>query len=48
MTHMQTRRIKGAIETIKNKDRETIRDFLFGMIEPEERDLVQGLMEKDR
>ena len=48
LTHMQSRRIKGAIELIKNKDRETIKDFLFGMIEPEERDLVEGLMEKSR
>ncbi len=48
LTHMQSRRIKGAIEGIKNKDRESIRDFLFGMIEPEERDLVNGLMEQDQ
>ncbi|MGI9364379.1 MAG: MarR family winged helix-turn-helix transcriptional regulator [Rhizobiaceae bacterium] len=48
LTHMQSRRIKGAIESIKNKDRETIKEFLFGMIEPEERDLVEGLMEKSR
>lgn len=48
LTHMQSRRIKGAIEGIKNKDRESIRDFLFGMIEPEERDLVNGLMQQDR
>ncbi len=48
LTHMQTRRIKGAIELLKNKDRESIADFLFGMIEPEERDLVKGLMDKQR
>ena len=48
LTHMQSRRIKGAIEGIKNKDRESIRDFLFGMIEPEERDLVNGLMVQDQ
>lgn len=48
LTHMQSRRIKRAIETLKNNDRESIRDFLFGMIEPEERDLVEGLMEKER
>lgn len=48
LTHMQSRRIKGAIETIRNKDRESVRDFLFGMIEPEERELVEGLMEQDR
>jgi DNA-binding MarR family transcriptional regulator len=48
LTHMQSRRIKGAIETLRNKDRESIRDFLFGMIEPEERDLVEGLMGKER
>ena len=48
LTHMQSRRIKGAIEGIKNRDRETVRDFLFGMIEPEERDLVNGLMVKDK
>ena len=48
LTHMQSRRIKGAIEGLKNKDRESIKDFLFGMIEPEERDLVEGLMLKER
>lgn len=48
LTQMQSRRIKGAIEGIKNKDRESIRDFLFGMIEPEERDLVNGLMVQDQ
>ena len=48
LTHMQSRRIKGAIEGIKNRDRETVRDFLFGMIEPEERDLANGLMVKDK
>lgn len=47
LTHMQSRRIKGAIEGIKNKDRETVRDFLFGMIEPDERALVEGLMEQN-
>ncbi len=46
LTHMQTRRIKRAIEALKNKDRESIKEFLFAMIEPEERDLVEGLMEK--
>ncbi|MEE9376190.1 MAG: MarR family transcriptional regulator [Rhizobiaceae bacterium] len=44
LTHMQSRRIKGAIEALKNKDRESIKDFLFAMIEPEERDLVESLM----
>ena len=48
LTHMQSRRIKAAIEGIRNKDRENVRDFLFGMIEPEERDLVNGLMEQDQ
>lgn len=48
LTHMQSRRIKGAIEGIKNSDRESIRDFLFGMIEPDERELVNGLMEQDQ
>ena len=48
LTHMQSRRIKRAIESLKNKDRESIKDFLFGMIEPEERDLVEGLMDKER
>lgn len=48
LTQIQSRRIKGAIEGIKNRDRETIKDFLFGMIEPEERDVVEALMLKDR
>lgn len=48
LTHMQSRRIKSAIENLQNRDRESIKDFLFGMIEPEERDLVEGLMDQER
>ena len=48
LTRMQSRRIKGAIGGIKNRDRESVWDFLFGMIEPEERDLVNGLIEQDQ
>ncbi len=47
LTRMQTRRINGALETIQDQDRDTIKQFLFGMIEPEERALVEGLMAKD-
>ncbi|MDD9908123.1 MAG: MarR family transcriptional regulator [Ahrensia sp.] len=45
LTHMQTRRIKGALQALPNSERETIKAFLFGMIEPEERDIVEGLMQ---
>ncbi len=48
LTQMQSRRIKSAIETLENRDRESIKAFLFGMIEPEERDLVEGLMLSER
>ncbi|MGI9355963.1 MAG: MarR family winged helix-turn-helix transcriptional regulator [Rhizobiaceae bacterium] len=48
LTHMQTRRIKRALQALPNSERETIKAFLFGMIEPEERDVVDGLMAQDR
>ncbi|EFL91028.1 MarR family transcriptional regulator [Ahrensia sp. R2A130] len=46
LTHIQSRRIKGAIEGLQNRDRDSIKDFLLGMIEPEERDVVDELMQK--
>lgn len=46
LTHIQSRRIKGAIEGLHNRDRDSIRQFLLGMIEPEERDVVEELMQK--
>lgn len=46
LTHIQSRRIKGAIEGLQNRDRDSIKEFLFGMIEPEERDVVEDLMQK--
>jgi len=48
LTHMQTRRIKRALQALPNSERETIKAFLFGMIEPEEREVVDGLMARDR
>ena len=48
LTHMQTRRIKRALQALPNSERDTIKAFLFGMIEPEERDVVEGLMALDR
>ena len=48
LTHMQSRRINNAVEAIATKDRESVKQFLFGMIEPEEQDLVKGLMDKGR
>lgn len=48
LTHMQSRRIKGALEALEKGDRDSIKAFLFGMIEPEERNLVEGLMRSHR
>ena len=47
LTHMQSRRIKAAIESLPNRDRDTIRTFLFNMIERDEREMVDALMAKD-
>lgn len=47
LTHMQSRRIKGALGALQKGDRDSIKAFLFEMIEPKERDLVEGLMQRD-
>lgn len=47
LTHMQSRRIKGAIESMKNRDRETIKDFLLGMIDPADRAMVESVLDQD-
>ncbi len=48
LTNVQTRRIKRALRALPNSERDTIKAFLFGMIEPDERDVVEGLMAQDR
>lgn len=44
LTHMQSRRIMSALVGLDELDRNTIEKFLIGMIEPEERELVEGLV----
>ena len=48
LTHIQSRRIKAAIEDMAGGDRETVRTFLFNMIERDERALVEDLTAQDR
>lgn len=44
LAQMQSERIKGALAPLAAEDRTCIEMFLFGMIEPEERELVRGLV----
>ncbi len=44
LMHMQSRRIMSALGGLNDNDREIIEKFLIGMIEPEERELVEGLV----
>lgn len=46
LTKMQSRRIRSALQGISDDDRDHIEAFLFGMIEPDERQLVESLMVK--
>ncbi len=44
LMHMQSRRIMSALSGFSKNDREVIENFLVGMIEPEERAFVEGLV----
>lgn len=46
LTEMQSRRIRSALDNLSGSDGESIKDFLFGMIEPDERSVVESLMAK--
>ncbi|MEM8750775.1 MAG: MarR family winged helix-turn-helix transcriptional regulator [Pseudomonadota bacterium] len=41
---MQSSRIQNALNGVENQDRELIERFLFGMIEPDDRTLVENLL----
>ncbi|MEM1039127.1 MAG: MarR family transcriptional regulator [Pseudomonadota bacterium] len=43
LTRRQSRRLRASLEGIEGQDRAMIEAFLFGLIEPEERALVEGL-----
>jgi len=44
LTKMQSRRIRHALKGVAEGDRNRIEAFLFGMVEPNERKLVESLM----
>ncbi|MEL6966782.1 MAG: MarR family transcriptional regulator [Pseudomonadota bacterium] len=48
LTRMQSRRLRASLQGIDGQDRQMIEAFLFGLIEPEERALVEGLTLSDQ
>ncbi|MEL7273444.1 MAG: MarR family transcriptional regulator [Pseudomonadota bacterium] len=48
LTRMQSARIRSALAAVEGRDRDSISQFLFAMIEPEERAVVEKLMKRDR
>ena len=47
LTAMQSRRVRAALATLGSRDRRAIEAFLMGMVDPAERAMVTGLMERD-